>query len=93
MIGGTPCPRCGAYHFGPCTAFQPPQPPIDLDAHRPHAVAHVLCRACGELHLSVHPVAADPARLQCPACLQQDSEVHLTEPGECTTCDGVRDGR
>lgn len=62
---------------------------IVLDDHRPHAVAHVLCRACGALHVSVHPVGADPARLQC-RCGAQDSEIHLTTPGECPVCDEVR---
>lgn len=62
---------------------------IRLDDHRPHAVAHVLCHACGAMHVSVHPVGADPARLQC-RCGAQDSEIHLTIPGECPVCDEVR---
>ncbi len=64
---------------------------IALDDHRPHTVAHVFCRACGVDVVSVHPVCADPNRLQC-RCGAQDSEIHRTVPGECAVCDEVRRG-
>ncbi len=51
-----------------------PEGVIDLDAYRPHTTGIIGCRSCGYEWVSVWPTEyADPTRLECPRCEDQDS--------------------
>jgi translation initiation factor 2 beta subunit (eIF-2beta)/eIF-5 len=43
-------------------------PTIDLDAHRPHVMAWVVCLRCLHMHVAVWPVVDRPYLLECNAC-------------------------
>lgn len=53
---------------------------IDLDAHRPHAVGYVVCRACHHWHVGVIDMRADFQHLQCSGCNQMTAESRSEPP-------------
>lgn len=48
---------------------------FSLDDYPNHHFAEIRCMNCGNVFLSLYPVAANPLRLECAGCGAQDSEV------------------